>query len=88
MTKKMSQNSLILKHLQENKKINPLEALNLYGCFRLGARIYNLKQDGHQIETLRKKNGVKGNTFAEYYYKGDGKQMDIEDAIKSQGNDN
>ena len=82
MTKKMTQNSLILKHLQENKKINPLEALNLYGCFRLGARIYNLKQEGHNIETKMKNNGVKKNHFAEYHYKGDGKQMDLEDVIK------
>ena len=81
--KKITQNKLILNHLKENKKINPLEALNLYGCFRLGARIYNLKKDGHNIETKRKKNGVKGNTFAEYHYLGDGQQMDIEDRIKN-----
>lgn len=83
MTKKMTQNSLILKHLQENGKINPLESLNLYGCFRLGARIYNLREEGHLIETVRKKNGVKGNTFAEYHYKGDGRQMDLEDRINN-----
>ena len=83
MTKKQTQNSLILKHLQENGKINPLESLNLYGCFRLGARIFNLRQEGHNIETIRKKNGVKGNTFAEYHYKGDYKQMDIMDRIKN-----
>jgi hypothetical protein len=69
---KITQNSLILKHLQENGKIDPLTSLNLYGCFRLGARIYDLKQDGHQIETKRKKNGSKRSTFAEYIYKGDG----------------
>ena len=83
MTKKQTQNSLILKHSQENGKINPLESLNLYGCFRLGARIFNLRQEGHNIETIRKKNGVKGNTFAEYHYKGDGKQMDIMDRINN-----
>ena len=67
MSKKLTQNKLILKHLQENGKINSLEALNLYGSFRLGARIFNLRQDGHNIETLWKKNGVKSNTFAEYH---------------------
>ena len=73
----------MLKHLEENKKINPLEALNLYGSFRLGAIIHTLRQEGYDIETKMKNNGVKKNHFAEYHYKGDGRQMDIEDAIKS-----
>ena len=73
----------MLKHLEENKKINPLEALNLYGSFRLGAIIHTLRQEGYDIETKMKNNGVKKNHFAEYHYKGDGKQMDLEDVIKS-----
>jgi len=28
-----------------------------------------------------KNNGVKKNHFAEYHYKGDGKQMDLEDIV-------
>ena len=83
MTKKMTQNSLILKHLQENGKINPLESLNLYGCFRLGAIIFTLREEGHNIETKMKNNGVKKNHFAEYHYKGDGKQMDLMDRINN-----
>ena len=49
----MSQTQQILAHLKSGKSITPLEALNDYGCFRLGARIYELKQDGHTIETDR-----------------------------------
>ena len=80
---KLTQNQLILEHLKEHKTINPIQALELFSCFRLGARIYNLKQDGYQIETKRKKNNKYGNYYAEYHYKGDGKQMDLEDRIKN-----
>ena len=44
--KTLSQCDRILTHLQSGKTINPLQALNLYGCFILGARIYDLKQAG------------------------------------------
>ena len=33
------------------RKITPLQALKMYGCFRLGARIYNLKEQGMKIIT-------------------------------------
>ena len=71
MTKyrKLTQKELVLKHLEENKKINPLEALNLYGSFRLGAIIHVLRQEGYDIETKSKSNGVKRNHFAEYHLK-------------------
>lgn len=46
----MTHNQQILAHLKEGQTITPVEALSLFGCFRLGARIYDLKQDGHQIE--------------------------------------
>lgn len=39
----------ILKHLQSGKRITPTEALAKFGCFRLGARIWDLKQEGHRI---------------------------------------
>ena len=67
----MTQKEKVLAHLIENKKINPLEALNLYGSFRLGAIIHNLRQEGHNIETKMKASGVKKNHFAEYHYKGE-----------------
>jgi hypothetical protein len=38
----MSQNLAILKHLQTGNSITPLEALHLFGCFRLSARIHDL----------------------------------------------
>jgi hypothetical protein len=36
----------IIQHLQSGKSITTLEALNLYGCFRLTSRIYDIKQRG------------------------------------------
>ena len=43
-----SQNDAILSHLRRSP-ITPLEAIQKYGCLRLGARIWDLKQSGHQI---------------------------------------
>ena len=54
----MTQKQMILKHLQTVGAITPLEALQKYGCFRLGARIADLKADGVQIKSeLIKENG-------------------------------
>ncbi|OTQ74724.1 hypothetical protein B6C99_02925 [Gilliamella sp. N-G2] len=59
----------MLSHLQSGKSINPMQALNLYGCFRLGARIYDLKKAGFEIDSrLVHKNGVQ---YAEYSIRGE-----------------
>lgn len=59
-----SQNEEILRHLQSGRSLSPLEALESYGSFRLGARVYDLKQRGHQIETvIVKKNGKRFATY-------------------------
>lgn len=47
----MNDREKILRHLQEVGPITPLEALEQYGCYRLGARIYELRHDGHVINT-------------------------------------
>ncbi|NTE96722.1 helix-turn-helix domain-containing protein [Agrobacterium tumefaciens] len=44
-----TQAKLILKWLQSGNRITPTQALNKFGCFRLGARIYDLRRDGHNI---------------------------------------
>jgi len=46
-----TQTAQILRHLEERGTITPMEALTGYGCFRLGARIYELRQRGYDIET-------------------------------------
>ena len=45
----ITQTKSILSHLEAGNEINPIEALNKFGCFRLGARIYDLKQQGYEI---------------------------------------
>lgn len=60
----LSQNEQIRQHLEAGNTITPLEALNLFGCLRLGARIHNLKAAGMNIcSRLIEQNGKH---FAEY----------------------
>ena len=44
-----AQNTLILNHLQNGNSITPLEALKLFDCLRLSARIFNLRELGHDV---------------------------------------
>lgn len=46
-----SQNALIKGWLLNGKSITPMEALNMFGCFRLSARIANLREDGLPVVT-------------------------------------
>ena len=46
-----SQSAMILEYLKEGNGITPIDALNLFGCFRLGARIADLKKLGYNIVT-------------------------------------
>lgn len=45
----MTQNDMILRYMREVGPITPVEALQEFGCFRLGARIYDLKRRGIPI---------------------------------------
>lgn len=35
----------------EGNEITPMDALNMFGCFRLGARIADLRDEGYDIKT-------------------------------------
>jgi hypothetical protein len=48
-----TQNRMVLSHLKTGKVITPLEALNSFGCFRLAARIYDLRTAGWPIHCDR-----------------------------------
>lgn len=51
-TKVESQNKQIKAWLERGKSITPLDALKIFGSFRLGARIFDLKNDyGMNIKT-------------------------------------
>lgn len=59
-----SQNQKIGEWLLAGKTINPLQALEKFGSFRLGARIHDLKANGMNIVTeMVTRNGKR---FAEY----------------------
>lgn len=62
-----SQTKQILNHMKSGREITPLSALNLYGCFRLGARIYDLRKENNIIHSRRITEGKK--TYASYYIK-------------------
>lgn len=51
----MTQKDRILKYLQKGKALNPMGALHLFSSFRLGARIWELRGMGYQIDTKMKK---------------------------------
>ena len=60
----MSQTERILKHLKRGSEISQKEAVELFGCYRLAARIYDLKCDGHNIITKIVRKGT--TKFAKY----------------------
>lgn len=60
----MTQNQQIKSYLEKGKSITPIQALNKFGCFRLAARISDLRNDGLNIAT--KIVTKDGKTFASY----------------------
>lgn len=60
-----TQNRMILAELKQGKSITPIDALTKHGCFRLSARIYDLRQAGHNI-TKRMVETDSGKMVAEY----------------------
>jgi len=61
----MTQNQQILSHLKPGKDITPLQALGLYGVYRLAARINDLRKQDVPIETVIRTDG-QGRTYASY----------------------
>ena len=61
----MSHCNAILSHLKSGRPITALDALRMYGCMRLAARVYDLRDSGHDViaRTRHLKNGKK---VAEY----------------------
>ena len=54
----------ILFALQMGDELTPMGALNRFGCFRLAAQVFKLKEAGHNIQTTMKT--VNGHSFASY----------------------
>jgi len=64
----VTQETQILTHLETHGNISSLQALKQYGCFRLAARIYDLRNRGYQIESQRWKTRS-GKWVARYWLK-------------------
>jgi hypothetical protein len=62
----MTQNEALLNHLMTGRSISPLEALGLYGVFRLAARVFELKDMGVNIQKNTKVD-INGKQYAEYF---------------------
>jgi hypothetical protein len=52
---KTSQAEAILNHLKRGKPLTPRQAIEKFDCYRLAARIRDLRGRGHDILTEKKK---------------------------------
>lgn len=66
-TKTQQQQQHIKEYLEAGHSITPLEALEMFGCFRLGARVFDLKKKGMAIEMTMRKDENTGKRYAVYY---------------------
>ena len=64
---KESQCKRIATYLKNGGRLTPIDALNMFGCFRLSARIADLRNGGMKIVT--KYVTENGKTFAQYRMK-------------------
>lgn len=60
-----NQASSILAWLRTGNAITPMDALNQFGCMRLGARVFELRRQGHPIKANWKRL-PSGKRVAEY----------------------
>jgi hypothetical protein len=60
----MTQTEMIRAHLESGREITPIDALEHYGCFRLAARINDLRRAGLPIETITEQRN--GKAWAKY----------------------
>ena len=49
---KLTQKEKVLRHLQEVGALTPVQAFFDYSIMRLATRIFELKEDGYNIETI------------------------------------
>lgn len=66
MKSNLTQANAILAYMKAGNGITPMDALNLCGCFRLSARIADLKQRGYDIVTEKIK--VDGGKYVARYH--------------------
>jgi hypothetical protein len=73
MVAKVSQKEEIISYLHQTdpktgkrRGLSPLEAIGMFRCYRLAARIGELKDDGYDIRTEIRRD-AKGKSYARYF---------------------
>ena len=62
----MTQNEVILRHLEQHGKITSIVAMHKYRIMRLASRINDLRKKGYRIESVTMRN--KRKHWTEYRY--------------------
>ena len=65
MSRLSSQNAMILNFLESGESLTPIEALEKFQCFRLAARMNDLRKKGYVIKTKILKDD-NGKSYASY----------------------
>jgi len=63
----MSQNIKILIALKNGMKLTAIGALNMFGCFRLAARIKDLRDEGYHVESEMIRDEKTGKIYSVYW---------------------
>lgn len=71
----MSQVEQIYQYMKAHGSITPIEALEHCGCFRLAARVYDLRRAGFAI--VEDDINENGKTFARYRFATEPKQLEM-----------
>lgn len=53
--KPLTRTEMTLEYMRRYGQITPMDALEGSGCFRLSGRIFELRDQGYEIETIRNK---------------------------------
>lgn len=61
-----SQKDKILEYLMSGKSLTPIEALNMFGSFRLGARIADIRKEGYIVYREMVTDSRTGKRYAQY----------------------
>ena len=48
-----SQTKQIIEHLEQHQSITAMDALNLFGCLRLAARVSDIRKEGYNVLSQR-----------------------------------
>ena len=76
MNRLSSQNAMILNFLESGGSLTPIEALEKFQCFRLAARMNDLRKKGYVIQTEILKDD-NGKSYASYSIPKDQRQGEL-----------